>query len=564
MYRWTGQTWHSPKIALGVFLAAAAAISFTGARSHPPRAVQASSHRDAPFISEDPAADNTDVYAFVSTEAGRADYVTLIANYVPLQEPANGPNFYKLSDFVTYEINVDTDGDGRADLTYRFEFTSKIVDPGTYLYNTGTILPPPNPADPTSQYVNLNQPQSYTLTQISKGNKKVLLNNVRTAPNRPGPKSIDPASAATARSGGIDPQDDSVAYANLAQMAVHTAANSGGTRAFVGPRAEGFYVDLGTAFDLINPHAQGLNGTSGFNISTLAVEVPKSVFKDAGDTDGIIGVWATASRVGYPVCRTQGASDGQSGDSNAGRTQGGTNGQSGDSNGGRSQGGSADQPSAPTGACDVAAEHGNGVQVSRLSNPLFNEFLDPIKAKDLYNATRPDEDRRNIYPYILNPSTAQGPNTLTQQLKEFVKCTDTTNRKDQVAAWMQGFPAGVVNGFPGNRDTQSAQPAIADEMRLNYNIPPSVVQNRLGVLAKDFAGMPNGRRVGDDAVDILLHIWGGQIQSDFGGTPCLAAAALTDGVNGPDVPFLTTFPYLGTPHDGYSHDHDHNVDEPQP
>lgn len=528
------RTWSSPVIVLGVVLTATAAISFTGARSHPPDAAQASSHRDAPFISEDPAADNTDVYAFVSTEAGRSDYVTLIANYVPLQEPANGPNFYKMSDFVTYEIKVDTDGDGKPDLTYRFEFKTRIVDPGTYLYNTGTILPPPNPTDPTSQYVNLNQPQSYTLTEIGKGGSKILLSDVRTAPYRPGPKSINPSSAATARQGGVDPGDDSAAYANLAQMASHTVPDSGGMRAFVGPRAEGFYVDLGTAFDLINPHAQGLDGTSGFNVSTLAVEVPKSRFKEAGDTDGIIGVWATASRKRYPVCRTQSGSNDESGDQNT--------------------------------ACDVANEqdNGKGVQVSRLSNPLFNEFLDPLKAKDLYNATRPDQDRRNIYPFILNPATAQGPNTLTQQLKEFVTCTDTTNRNDQVAAWMLGFPAGVVNGFPGNRDTQSAQPAIADEMRLNYNIPPSVVENRLGVLAGDFAGMPNGRRVGDDAVDILLKIWGGQLQSNFGGTPCPAAAVLTDGVDGPDVPFLTVFPYLALPHDGYSHDHDHNTDEPQP
>ncbi len=131
---------------------------------------RASSHRDSPFITEDPAADNTDVYAFVSYEPGREQYVTLISNFVPLQEPSGGPNFYKLSDFVNYEIFVDVDGDALADLTYEFKFESRIVDPGTYLYATNTILPPPNPADPTSQYVNLNQPQSYTLTERGRGN----------------------------------------------------------------------------------------------------------------------------------------------------------------------------------------------------------------------------------------------------------------------------------------------------------------------------------------------------------------------------------------------------------
>ncbi len=496
----------------------------------------ASSHRDSPFISEDPAADNTDVYAFVSTEPGRGDYVTLIANYYPLQEPSGGPNFYRLSDFVTYEINIDVDGDAHADLTYQFKFKTRIVDPGTYLYNTSTILPPPNPADPTSQYVNLNQPQSYTLTERGRGapsSGKTLLENVRTAPNRPGPKSINPTSEPTARAGSKASGDTTVAYQNLAQMAVHTAPNAGGLRAFVGPRDEGFYVGLGEAFDLINVAFPGVvggeagaaDGTSGFNVSTLAVEIPKARLRAAGDTDGIIGVWATASRTRLPVCN--------------------------------SQSGVGPDPNQP---CNVAAGNSNGVgtQVSRLSNPLFNEFLDPIKAKDLYNATAPYQDDKNIFPYILNPATEQGPNTLTQQLREFTRCTDTLNRRDQVASWMLGYPAGVVNGFPGNRETQTTNPAIADEMRLNYNIPPSAVENPLGVLAGDYAGMPNGRRVADDSVDILLKLWGGVIQDRFGGTPCPAATALTDNVNANDVPFLRTFPYLGLPQEGFNHNHTHS------
>ena len=136
---------HLPKI---VTLAVTASLLSTGLILVP--SASASSHRDSPFISEDPAADNTDVYAFVSTETGRSDYVTLISNFVPLQEPANGPNFYKLSDFVNYEILIDVDGDAQPDLTYEFKFETRIVDPGTYLYNTNTILPPPNPADPAS------------------------------------------------------------------------------------------------------------------------------------------------------------------------------------------------------------------------------------------------------------------------------------------------------------------------------------------------------------------------------------------------------------------------------
>ncbi|MDQ3699962.1 MAG: DUF4331 domain-containing protein [Chloroflexota bacterium] len=522
------------RLALAVGLLSASAIAALSAATPAtvPLAV-ASSHRDSPFIGEDPAADNTDTYAFVSTESGRERYVTLLANYFPLQEPANGPNFYRPSDFVTYDINVDTDGDAQADLTYRFQFKTRIVDPGTYLYNTSTILPPPNPADPTSQYVNLNQPQSYTLRELgrgSAGNGKLLLEDVRTAPYRPGPKSINPSSAPTARQGSAAQGDTSVAYQNLAQLAVHTAPNAGGLRSFVGTRDEGFYVGLGTAFDLINPTVPGADGTSGFNVTTLAVEVPMARLGEAGDTDGIIGVWATASRTRMPVCNTQ-----------SGRPGPGEN-----------------------EACNVAAGNSNGVgtQVSRLANPLFNEFLDPIKAKDFYNATAPKDDDKNILPYILNPATAQGPNTLVQQLREFTRCTDTLNRQDQVASFMLGYPAGVVRGFPGNRETQTANPAIADLLRLNYNIPPRPfgTQDPMGVLNGDFAGFPNGRRVGDDSVDILLRLWGGELQMEFGSaTNCaLVASRLTDNVPANDVPYLPIFPYLGLPHEGFNHTHTHN------
>ena len=482
---------------------------------------RASSHRDSPFISEDPAADNTDVYAFVSTETGRSDYVTVISNFVPLQEPANGPNFYKFSDFVNYDILIDVDGDAKPDLTYRYQFVSRIVDPGTYLYNTNTILPPLNPSDPTSQYVNLNQPQSYTLTEFGRGipdTGRVLLSNVRTAPNRPGPKSINVAEVG--RNGTPLVGDTSVVYQNLAQLAVHTAPNSDGLRSFVGPRDEGFFVDLGTAFDLVNP-GTGADGTSGFNISTLAIEIPKARLQAAGDTDGIVGVWSTASRVLLPVC------------------------------------------SSPTGnlPCNVGNAGGslntNGTQVSRLANPLFNEFLDPVRVKDLYNATDPTKDARNIFLGILNPAAEQGPNTLVQQLKEVIICTDTSRRRDQLYSFMLGYPSGTVNGFPGNYETQKS-PVFADELRLNYNIPPSAVANPLGILGGDFAGFPNGRRVTDDSVDILLKLWGGAIQSNFGGTPCPAALALTDNVNVNDVPFLQQFPYLGLPQEGFTHTHIHN------
>ncbi len=494
---------------------------------------EASSHRDAPFISEDPAADNTDVYAFVSYEPGREQFVTLISNFVPLQEPANGPNFYRLSDFVNYDIHVDVDGDAKADLTYQFKFKTRIVDPGTYLYAINTILPPANPADPSAQYLNLNQLQSYTLTERGRGTPpggRVLLENVRTAPYRPGPKTINPSSVLIAREGSLVRGDSSAAYQNLAQMAVHTVPNSGGARVFVGPRDEGFYVDLGASFDLINPTAPGADGTSGFNISTLAIEIPKARLLAAGDTDGIIGVWSTASRTRHPVCNTQAGPVGPD----------------------------------PNQACDESAPRNNGVgtQVSRLANPLFNEFLDPIKAKDFYNATDPTRDEQFIAPYILNPGFEQGPNTLTQQLREFTRCTETVNRNDQIASFMLGYPPGLVRGFPGNRETQATSQRLSDQIRLNYNIPPRPfgAQDPMGVLNGDYAGMPNGRRVADDSVDILLRLWGGELQATFGSSvDCTGVASrLSDNVPSNDVPYLPFFPYLGLPHEGFDHVHGHN------
>jgi len=318
-------------------------------------------------------------------------------------------------------------------------------------------------------------------------------------------------------------------YNNLAEMAVHTVPNAGGLRVFVGSRDEGFYVDLGVAFDLINPRpGLGVDQTSGYNVSTLAVEIPKPRLRAAGDTDGIIGVWATASRRNLPVCNT----------------------------------GSVDSPG-PCAPLEVAnaplgqPAPGKGTQVSRLANPLFNEALDPLRVKDLYNATDPTADERDRLQFILNPGTSQSNNALIPRLKDFIPCTDLTNRNDQVASWMLGYPAGVVNGFPGNRETQTTRPAIAEMMRLNYNIPPSLVPNPLGVLGGDFAGMPNGRRVTDSTVQILLKLWAGALQGNFGGTACPAALALTDNILANDVPYLSVFPYLGLPHDGFNHTHTH-------
>src|SRR5919201_4492707 len=221
-----------------------------------------SSHREAPEISKDPVADNTDVYAFVSPD--RPGTVTLIANYIPLQGPAGGPNFYEFGDDVLYEIHIDKDGDARADITYQFRFHTSVRDPGTFLYNTGPIQSLDSP--------NWNRRQVYDLVSVTGDRMRVLGRNLTCPPCNIGPLSTP-------------------WYTALASAAVHNL--SGGVTVFAGQRAEAFYVDLGSIFDLgnlrpfENLHAQyglnaftkpgtGVNATNHLNVHWRGIQGPIS------------------------------------------------------------------------------------------------------------------------------------------------------------------------------------------------------------------------------------------------------------------------------------------------
>jgi hypothetical protein len=456
-----------------------------------PMFVGASSHRDAPMILEDPTADNTDVYAWVAPQ--NPDAVTILANYIPLEEPGDGPNYYRFSDAVLYEIKIDTDGDAREDLTYQFRFKTSNATGGTFLYNLGKVIGPEKPSDPTSPYRGLNVMQAVAVTEVDGGKHKVLLKDARVAPAHVGPKST-----------GTKQE-----YEGLAAMAIH--AINGGYRVFAGPRAEGFYVDLMGAFDLINIRNPGVNTTSGYNVHTIAIEVPKSRIQAAGDTDGRIGIWATASRPGTTVLRSDG----------------------------------------------TANTSGTWVQVSRLGNPLVNEVLLPLRLKDQYNARRPKDDDGEIANNIVNPMQNQGAGALVPVLNSLTNCTPVNGRDDLQLALLTGIPEGALPGFSGNMDTQQKTPVRADMLRLNYNINPSAMPHRLGLLGGDPAGWPNGRRVGDDVTDIALKAAGGAVLHVLGAIKCTVSLELGDNVNGPDVPYLSTFPYLATPHQGYSHGHAH-------
>jgi Domain of unknown function (DUF4331) len=471
----------------------------------------AASHRDSPRILEDPTADNTDVYAFVSTEAGRQEYVTLIANFIPLEEPGEGPNYYRFSDNVLYQIKVDTDGDAEPDVKYQFDFTTKIgaITPDTFLYNTGKIGLPANPSDPSSQYTNWNQPTSYTVTQITEGDddddddgsRHVLLKNARVAPIHIGPSSTGTVAE----------------YEALADAAILPVPDSGGMRVFAGPRDEGFYVDLMGNFDLLNIRNPGVDTTSGFNVHTIALEVPKSAFQAAGDTDGIIGVWSTASRHRNTVLDPRGGNP---------RTK------------------------------------GNQVQVSRLGNPLVNEVLIPLDYKDRYQAEDPEDDGEKIADFIINPGTSQGPAAFVPLLNSVTGCTPTTNRADLDLALLKGIPAGVL-GLPGTQDTQNeGGPVSADVLHLNMNVAPTTgtgSYSPLGAFGGDVAGFPNGRRVGDDVLDIAARSAAGGILHLLGAISCPVSLGISDNVQENDIPYEDRFPYLGTPHQGYNHSHDHGV-----
>jgi hypothetical protein len=452
-----------------------------------------SSHREAPEISKDPVADSTDVYAFVSPD--KPDTVTLIANYVPLQEPAGGPNFYEFGDDVLYEINIDNNGDGHPDISYQFRFKTDYQIPTSFLYNDGPIE--------SLGSANWNRRQFFTVSVTDGHSQKTLGSNLACPPCNIGPLSTPN-------------------YAGLAAEAVHSLG--GGIRVFAGQRAEAFYVDLGSIFDLgdLRPFeaahatfglaglstAAGVNATKFLNVHSIAIQVPIAAVTRSGHPT--IGIWTTASR---QRARIWDSESGQNFDSGPWR------------------------------------------QVSRLGNPLFNEVLVPIAKKDLWNSLPPADDKL-FASYVTSPELA----TLLPVLYPGVfpnlaaLVAAKTARADLEAVLLTGIPTGIVPGF-----TNYTGPVLADMLRLNTSIPPTAAgkQSIYGLLGGDAGGFPNGRRVTDDVVAIELRAIAGVtyalVNKSF--TPDATANKLTDGLTPADtgVPTMAAFPYLGTPYDGYHH-----------
>ena len=460
----------SRRPALGVVAALAAA---TCVASMAPAVTQASSHREAPLVAGEPKLDNTDVYAFVSPDSPNT--VTMIANWVPFEEPNGGPNFYPFATDAAYDINIDNDGDARADLIYRWTFTDNYRSQNTFLYNTNVVTSLDDP--------DLNYLQTYRLEAITASGSTVLVNNGRAAPSRVGPASMPN-------------------YGALADSAITSLP--GGGRTFAGQADDPFFLDL-RIFDLLyggNFSEIGQDTVRGYNVNTIAIQVPKSVLALRGDAarNPVVGIWSTTSRQRIEVVDTQ---------NNRNR-------------------------------------YGGWQQVSRLGMPLVNELVIPVGRKDEFNATAPRNDARFL-PFVQNPEVPSRIQTVYQIP------APTTPRADLVEVFLTGVckacgPVGKATGLDLNSqrlnaDVDPAQFMPSEQLRLNMSIPPSATPNRLGVLKGDAAGFPNGRRLADDIVDVTLRVAEGVLLPNH---PA-AVDGLSDAVNDNTLAFRGTFPYVALP-----------------
>jgi hypothetical protein len=397
-----------------------------------PNAGNASSHREAPLISEDPSADNTDLYAFRSPD--RPDSVTIVSNWIPGEDPAAGPNYYTFSPSARYNIYIDRNGDARPDITYRFRF-QRTAGP---LFLGNTV-------------------QKYSATKTV-GGKTRLLTWANTPPNNIGPR----------------------ATPDYRQLAAKAVVDAKGTRVFAGQRDDAFFGDVGAIFDLLAfRKGTGANGGgkdffAGYAVHSIALQIPIAELKAKNST---IGVWSSTDRRNVTV---------------AGKVRRGW------------------------------------TQVSRLGNPLVNEVVVPTPFKDLWNRSAPLQDKQFAGP-VVKP-------VLAKLMNDLYKVNAPEDDRDDLVAL---FGTGV-------KGLNYTGPTVADMLRLNYSIPvtPAGKQSRLGVIAGDNGGFPNGRRLDDDVIDVAERVMAGFLKGN--------KVELGDGVNGGDVAPMSVFPYEADPASGFA------------
>jgi len=422
----------------GITAAAAVALlglaGVVGAVKLGPGDGQASSHREAPLISEDPSADLTDLYAFRSPD--KPNTVTILANVVPGEDPAAGPNWYTFSPGARYNLKIDTNGDAREDVTYRFQFHTK-----------------------TGPYFLGDTAQPFTVTRIA-GGKSTVVARGTTPPNDIGPRSTPN-------------------YHGLVTKSI-VSFDGGRSRAFAGQRDDPFFGDVGAIFDLVairkgtGNMGGGKDFFAGYGVHTFGVQIPLAELKAKNAT---IGVWSSVDRRKL--------------------TRRGT----------------------------ITKNTGSWAQVDRLANPLVNEVVIPTGLKDRWNAMQPAQDA-SFKKYYETPILAAVINKL------YKLGAPETGRDDLVAVLLTGVPKLNYTG-----------PRLADLLRVNLGIPVTHDPKRLGVLAGDNQGWPNGRRLDDDVIDIAEQAVGGFLKGK--------KLPLGDGVNRDDRQHLESFPYIADPQSGF-------------
>ena len=473
----------------------------------------ASSHREAPFIATQPQVDATDFYMFRSYEPGREGYVTLVANYLPLQDPYGGPNYFKLDPNALYEIHVSNDGGAAANLTFSFRVQNTLADNQIPVGGAMVSIPlaqngSADVATPNSPALNVHE--TYTLEVVrgpGRGNNRQAVRNAATGATT-FDKPVDYIGTKTI--------GDYIGYANKHIATVQIPDCNGTGRVFVGQRKDPFVVNLGETFDLVNIKypATELNPLAEFattdsladaNVTSFILEVPIACLTEGKGP--VIGAWTTAS---VPMSRVLSKT--------------------------------------PGAGLDPTMQNGDYVQVSRLGSPLVNEVVIGLKDKNRFNASEPKDDGQ-FATYVTNPTLP----TLLEALfgSAGVKAPTNFPRTDLVAAFLTG-----IEGL-----NKPANVTASEMLRLNTSIAPTAgpAQNRLGVLAGDNAGFPNGRRPADDVVDIELRVAMGVLCTlNIGG--CKPADAPAGGLHYTDGAFISSaffaneFPYLRAPLKGSPND----------
>ncbi len=471
-----------------------------------------SSHREAPNIALDPTADNTDVYAFTARDA--PDALTIVANWIPFEDPAGGPNFYRFDDRARYYINVDNTGDGRADVRYRFTFRTRVRNPNTFLAALPQVTSINDP--------DLNITQTYDIVRETMRRGRIVRSTrvgrrLPVAPSNIGPKTMPN-------------------YSAIAAGAIRTM--SGGGRVFAGQRDDPFFVDLGATFDAVNLRngtgnaGGGKDDLAGYNVHSIVMQVPEAqvtrnrrAVAAPNASNAVVGVWSSTERRRLQVTNANFDQEVLANNSR-GRTQ---RAQSRPER--RAESRQMPASTAQAGRNGRPSSDANFVQVSRLGNPLVNEVVIPLGRKDEFNRTTPDQDARRFGRFVVEPELARVLNALFPGLN-----IPERNRTDIVTALLQGVP-------DLNRQVAGANAPAVDTIKINLATPPAATPNRFGVLAGDVQGFPNGRRLEDDVVDIELRVVGGFLVGN--------QLPLGDGVDQNDKPFSATFPYVAEPDSGF-------------